>query len=556
MRVLARLSLLAIPLLGCGAGVGAGGGASPGASSPSLQPLPERGETPLLPGRYVTTRFRTPFAVTVRDDRWRVGHDFATEVVLVSGSACCRQNANDHTGVVAFLQPTGVFDSEWGTRTDLPTDVAAWIRRNPHVKSSRISRVVVGGVAGVQFDSSFRSESPRGRGCARLLRASVGAFSLCRGDRARFVVLRVMGKQVVIAIQAFPASGMPELARAARPLLGSTRFGPGRANERAPRTLVLGNSDPTSDDALFFAREVARRSSGTLRISLRSGLYDGSPEAEELVVRDLRAGRLPLAWDATRVWESQGVTSFQALQAPFLIDSFALLERVITGAPADELLSGSARVGVVGLGLAAVNLRRPLGVRRPFVSLADFRGARINVIASRVGEATVRALGAQPLNLGGGDALADALRSGRADAAETGIDVVYRNGYARLAKYITGNLVFFPKVASMDVNKDVFDALTAAQQTAVRAAARATAAHSLVSVAARDDANAVALCRSGLRFATVTSSRLAEIVAATRPVYSQLAQAPLTAQLIEEIAALKQRTARGSGLGVPAGCST
>ena len=492
----------------------------------------------------------------MRDDRWRVGHDFATEVVLLSGSACCRQNANDRTGVVAFLQPTGVFDPEWGARTDLPPDVAAWIRRNPHVKSGRSSRVVVGGVAGVQFDSSFRSESPLGRGCARLLRASVGAFSLCRGDRARFVVLRVMGKQVVIAIQAFPASGMPELVRAARPLLGSTRFGPGRASARAPRTLVLGNSDPTSDDALFFAREVARRSGGTLRISLRSGLYDGSPAAEELVVRDLRAGRLPLAWDATRVWESQGVTSYQALQAPFLIDSFALLERVITGAPADELLSGSARVGVVGLGLTAVNLRRPLGAKKAFVSLSDFRGARVNVIASEVGEATVRALGAQPLNLGGGDGLADALRSGRADAAETGIDVVYRNGYARLAKYMTGNLVFFPKVVSIDANQTAFAGLAPAQQAALRAAARATSARSLAWLAAREDADAAALCRAGMKFPAASPMQLSAIAAAVRPVYRQLAESALTARLIEQIAELKERTRPGAGLAVPAACST
>jgi TRAP-type C4-dicarboxylate transport system substrate-binding protein len=491
----------------------------------------------------------------VQDEHWRVHHDLPSETVLLSGSACCRQNANDRTGVLAFLRPTGVFDAAWGRRADLPSNLAAWLRRNPHVKSGPPSRVVVGGVEGVQFDSSFASETPLGRGCARLVRASVGAFSLCRGDRARFVVLKVRGRQLLVAIQGLPAAGMREFLPAARTLLRSVRFDPGRARAKAPHTLVLGNSDPTSDDQLFFAREAARLSGGTLRISLRSGLYDGSPAAEELVVRDLRAGRLPLAWDATRVWESQGVTSFQALQAPFLIDNFPLLERVIAGAPAEQLLSGPPKAGVVGLGLAAVNLRRLLGAKRPFVSLEDLRGARINVIASKVGEATLRALGAQPLSLGGGDALGDALRSGRADAAETAIDVVYRNGYAKIAKYVTANLVFFPKVASIDANKAAFDALTPAQQSALRAAARSTTAHSLAGVAAREDADAAALCKSGVRFAAATAAQLAAIVAATQPVYDQLAGDSLTGRLIEEIRALAQRTARGPGLAVPPGCS-
>ena len=50
-------------------------------------------------------------------------------------------------------------------------------------------------------------------------------------------------------------------------------------HRRAPRVLVIGNSDPTSDDELFFAREAARLSGGP-QISLRSELYGERPDKE------------------------------------------------------------------------------------------------------------------------------------------------------------------------------------------------------------------------------------------------------------------------------------
>jgi TRAP-type C4-dicarboxylate transport system substrate-binding protein len=319
---------------------------------------------------------------------------------------------------------------------------------------------------------------------------------------------------------------------------------------------VLGSSNPSSDDELFFAREAARRSGGTLEISLRSNLYGEAATNEQNVIRDLVAGRLDLAWDPTRAWDLEGVTSLRALQAPFLVDNFPLLEKVITGPLADDLLGGSRAKGVVGLGLTAENLRRPLGAKKALASLDDFRGARINVIASELSNATMRALGARPMSVGAGRLLGDAIAFGRLDAAETAIEAVYSNGYARVARHMTRNVVFYPKVIAIDANEAAFDELTPAQRTALREAADATADRSTAAAAARDQADAAALCRAGLRFPRATPAQLAGLVAAVDPVYDALARDRLTARLVEEIQALKRQTAPGPGLAVPAGCST
>jgi hypothetical protein len=42
-------------------------------------------------------------------------------------------------------------------------------------------------------------------------------------------------------------------------------------------------------------------------------------------------------------------------------------------------------------GLATINLRRPLGARRAFTSVARFQGAKVNVVTSRISEDILRA---------------------------------------------------------------------------------------------------------------------------------------------------------------------
>jgi TRAP-type transport system periplasmic protein len=529
------------------------GGARSAASVP--RPVPTGGETLLLPGSYATSRFQPSFTFSTAGG-WRVDHDVAHDVFFLDGSPCCGQHADANTGFLFFLQPAQVFDASRDVPVPTPRDLAAWLRHNPHLKTGSPSSIAVGGVPGIQFAAAFGTQTKNGGGCANIAPStgsSFGPFGLCPGDRARLVVLTVEGKQLLIVIQSVPPDGFASFLPRALTFLRSIRFGPGPARAPAARTLLLGNADPTYDTELFFANQVARLSHGTLQISMLSGLHGDKPNNEQLVVDDLEHGKLDLAWDATRVWDKRGVTSFQGLQAPFLIDNLPLFKRVVTSPIAAEVASGTRKLGVLGLGLTAVNLRRPLGAKKPFLSLADFQGAKINVIASSLSEQAMQALGATPLELGGG--LHDGLRTGQVDAAETAIDVVFENGFADVAKYITSNVVFFPKPASIDVNEAAFAKLTPAQRSVLRRAASATAAYSIDRLTAQQGADAAAICKQGIRFATATPAALAALFAAEQPVYNQLAQDPLTAHVLSEIEALKQQTPAGQPVSLPPGCA-
>jgi TRAP-type C4-dicarboxylate transport system substrate-binding protein len=523
-------------------------------ASAAPRPLPTAGETPLLGGDYATSRFAAPFSFSVRDrDDWRVEHVAREEITLMRGSACCGQNAGARTGVLMVMRPRRVIDPRTGKATGVPGNVARWIRRNPHLRTGPASLLRVGSRRARVSSIGFRSATPRSEGCAGFLELSFGRFGLCPGERARLAVLDVGARPMLIQWSSATARAIARLERAVRRLLASVRFGKRRVATR-PRVLVVGNSDPTNDDELFFAREAARLSGGTLQISLRSELYGERPDKERRVARDLRAGRLPLAWDATRAWDTEGVTSFQGLQAPFLIDSVALMERVIGSPLAAQVASGLGAKGVTGLGLAAINLRRPLGARKAFTSVADFRGAKVNVVTSRISEDILRALGAAPVDVGGGDVLGNALRSGKVDAAETAIDVVFRNGYAEAAKYISSNVVLFPKFASIDANAAMLTALPAAERDALAKAAAATGPRSTERLRAHEAADAAALCKQGIRFASATQAELDALLAAEQPVYDALATDPVGASVIDGARALKRQGGLESGLPVPDRC--
>ena len=93
--------------------------------------------------------------------------------------------------------------------------------------------------------------------------------------------------------------------------------------------------DADQPDARFvrdFAARVSSLSDGQLRVRVvwdAAGQQVADPERR--IARMVRDGRFELGWIGTRAWDLLGVSSFQALQAPFLVTDHALLGRIATG---------------------------------------------------------------------------------------------------------------------------------------------------------------------------------------------------------------------------------
>jgi TRAP-type transport system periplasmic protein len=320
-------------------------------------------------------------------------------------------------------------------------------------------------------------------------------------------------------------------------------------------TMAVADTGGPTPAAVAFARDVDRLSHGALLITFRIPAQQ-TADGEAVVLRDVEQGAVPLGLIPTRAWDVAGVSSFAALQAPFLITDYALLKKVLDGPVGRGMLAGTRKSGVRTLGLMAYDLHVPLGAQRPFVKVSDFRGAILRVPSnSPLTAAILEALGGKAASIASGPELFAALKSGAVDGAISSIGFTLLNGYYGAAKYLTTNLVFFPRVDSVGINEHAFEALTPHQRAILTAAAVATTPKSSVGLSTRDQQNVGILCRTGLRIANSTAAQIAALRRAEQPVYAYLETNRATAVRIAKIQVLKKKTKPTRPLAIPKGCA-
>jgi TRAP-type C4-dicarboxylate transport system substrate-binding protein len=299
--------------------------------------------------------------------------------------------------------------------------------------------------------------------------------------------------------------------------------------------LTLANFLPTSEEVAGFAAEVSRLSGGRLRIDVRSGWRYGQVAFETGLIRDVQAGKADLGIAGSRAWDSVGVTSFRALGAPLLIDSYTLQQQVLASPLVAQMLKGVTPLGLVGLGVLPGQLRHPAGIVRPLRGPSDYAGLRFGVQQSRVGSATLRALGATPVWF---PASGPPAGLGGVEQSIGSIDGVR---YRRV-RFLTTNVVLWPRPLVVFANRKTFDELTPGQRHILTLAARDDLAPETVVVRGDDKISIGNLCRSHvLRFVTASPSDLASLGQAVRPVYAELDRDPQTRRFIAQIEVMRQR---------------
>ena len=180
---------------------------------------------------------------------------------------------------------------------------------------------------------------------------------------------------------------------------------------------------------------VKERSGGNVRIEVVSTWGDYADDAEQQVVRAVAAGKVDLGWAGARVFDTMGVTSFQALQAPMLIDSYAL-EQAVRERHARPDAAGLDKVGVRASGSSATACASRSPSSTP-ARRGDWRGITFGTLKSQGQAQAIRALGATPMEV---------FRRSRNQALLDGSSGV-RDGPARLrataaarAPYVTANV--------------------------------------------------------------------------------------------------------------------
>jgi TRAP-type transport system periplasmic protein len=309
-----------------------------------------------------------------------------------------------------------------------------------------------------------------------------------------------------------------------------------------PIVLTLAAHDPLYAHGTF-AATVERLSRGAIRIEFRNDWRNGEADYERGTIGDVRKGRVQLAIVGVRVWDTIGVTGFRAFLAPLLVDSLALERLLLERDLGSRLLEEVGAAGVVGLAVLPGTLRRPLGFTRALLGPGDYRGARFGIRLGGVAESAIRALGGT----------ADGYLPGSVselDGAELDLTTIADNGYDEQARALTANVVLWPRIQTVVMNRTAFDALEPAQREILQQAGSEALGPELDRIE-RDEAQALELvCERGeLALATASSSQLAALRAAVQPVYDELERDVQTRELIAEIRELRdEATTRNQAL--------
>jgi TRAP-type C4-dicarboxylate transport system substrate-binding protein len=331
-------------------------------------------------------------------------------------------------------------------------------------------------------------------------------------------------------------------------IVGSAALIPalGSASASAPRaastiTLTMQSPDGQTSDTVYFAQEVAYLTNDRLRIAIGNAYPSDNPNNELRLAVALREGTVAMGYLATRDWERDGgrVLDFRALQAPFLINSYPLLDAVTKSSIATQLLASLARNNIVGLGLVPESLRRILSTE-PLVTLAELKNARIRILPNQTSALIFKALGAVAATNLTADQTGTELNGGKLNGIESDASTINDNGYVGPGKtfYLSSNIVPFPKVYTIAIAKPAFESLSPADRTALQTAAAATVAHA--DPASEETSAMTQICAAGvLNVDTATTSDLAAMQSATAPVDTLLEQDPATKQAIVEIEQLK-----------------
>jgi TRAP-type C4-dicarboxylate transport system substrate-binding protein len=302
-------------------------------------------------------------------------------------------------------------------------------------------------------------------------------------------------------------------------------------------TLRLGTPDndghPDSPAIKYFTQQVAQLSDGKLRIEVVFSVANDVSDFEPATAKLVHDGKFDLGWIGSRAWDTQGVLSFQALQAPFLITDYGLLDRVLASPVAGQMLAGLTEIGMVGLGLYPDELRHPVGFGTAFLSLADFRHARIRIAPSNVADQLIRALGAEPVHLNG-PALGQAIDDGRLRGTDSSTGAPFIDA----REIMTGNITFYPKTNTLFADADRFSELSREQQQQLRTAAEHT--FDFASHREPEQQSAESFCAAGGTIVAASGADVADIVRAGRTIYSDLERDAGTKSAIEQIQDMKR----------------
>ena len=316
--------------------------------------------------------------------------------------------------------------------------------------------------------------------------------------------------------------------------------------------VVLRMLNPVSEwESEDFVKAVDEVSNGALRIDVVDYWHADDADAatrEQSLFRAVRNGEAPLGLNAARAWHDQGITTFDALIAPMLIDRPELQTAVLHSDIAADMLAGLDDPELTGLGILPGFMRHPAGITHPFVDVTDFQGAAFVTQPGAVGERSLEALGAIPSpSLG-------ELDTTTFDGSEEKLSTVSEN---KAAHSITTNVTFWPRPMIVFGNSNALAGLSEQNRAFLAQAVEATITTKAASVNAFEQEGVGVLCRTGaVAFETASPAQIVELRNSMEPVYQWLRQDAAAAGFLDRIQQLADTTTVDPAYQAPIDCAS
>ncbi len=268
---------------------------------------------------------------------------------------------------------------------------------------------------------------------------------------------------------------------------------------------VVAADTPKGKAAERFAQLAKEKTNGRVEVTVypNSTLYKDKEEMEAL-----QLGSVQMLAPSLAKFGPLGVKEFEVFDLPYLFDDYDQLHKVTEGPVGKSLLDKLSDKQILGLAYWD-NGFKVMSANKPLKEVKDFRGQKMRIQSSKVLDAQMRTLGANPQVMAFSEVY-QALQTGVVDGTENPPSNLYTQKMHEVQKYVTlsdhGYLGY-----AVIVNKAFWEGLPADVRTALEAAmAEATTYANEIAKQENDEALAKVKASGKSELITLTPAQKAE----------------------------------------------
>lgn len=195
---------------------------------------------------------------------------------------------------------------------------------------------------------------------------------------------------------------------------------------------VVAPDTPKGKAALTFKQLAEERTNGRVKVEVypNSQLYKDREEMEAL-----QLGAVQMLAPSLAKFGPLGVREFEVYDLPYIFPNKETLHRVMDGEIGQGLLKKLEPKGIIGLAYWDNGFKQ-MSANKPLKSVDDFKGVKMRIQSSKVLEAQMRALGANPQVMAFSEVYS-ALQQGVVDGTENPVSNLYTQKMYEVQKHLT-----------------------------------------------------------------------------------------------------------------------